>query len=147
MKHFVWIFGIYLMLTACRSSYDEAQHKTEIKANPKATPTSPQVESPNLSTGSTGSGSNNGSSGTSAPKDNPSSGSQANSESNPLPGADPSSIMAQHEGTAEELKKYNCKGTALITDTGLDRNRDGILQDAEIQETRIDCTEVVPGGN
>ena len=57
----------------------------------------------------------------------------------------PDMITTQHNATAEELRKYNCKGTALITDSGVDDNRDSKLSDEEIQETRIDCTEVVPG--
>ncbi len=143
MKHLAWIFGIYLGLSACRSSYDESQHKTEIKANSKSTPTTPQVDTTPPSTGATNNPSGSGTGTVTVP----SSTGTVSSGSNPLPGADPSSIMAQHNGSPEELKMYNCKGTALITDTGLDRNRDGILQDSEIQETRIDCTEVVPGGN
>lgn len=62
-----------------------------------------------------------------------------------LPVEDPATIAVAHDATEAELKKYNCKGSARITDSGMDDNKDGILQDEEIQETRIDCTEVVPG--
>ena len=131
MKHFVWILGIYLGLTACRSSYDEGQRKPEIKSTGTGAVSTPIVDTPKLSGSDNGSGFNF----------------QRHSEVNPLPDADPSSIMTQHDASPEELKKYNCKGTALITDSGMDRNKDGILQDEEIQETRIDCTEVVPASN
>lgn len=143
MKYLSFIFAVYVLSTGCRSSYDEARHKPEISAQSGSANSGPIVETPSVvpsptattevTTPANGSGTPADTSGTSP------NGTQTSA------GEDPGSLRAEHNASAEELKKYNCKGTALITDSGMDDNKDGILQDDEIQETRIDCTEVVPG--
>lgn len=122
MKYLSFIFAVYVLSAGCRSSYDEARHKPEISAQSGSANSGPIVETPSV-----------------VPSPTAPNGTQT------IAGEDPGSLRAEHNASAEELKKYNCKGTALITDSGMDDNKDGVLQDDEIQETRIDCTEVVPG--
>lgn len=59
----------------------------------------------------------------------------------------PRVVTVTHEASQQELIKYNCKGTAIIHDSGLDLNGDGTLNIGEIAETRIDCNEVIPGSS
>lgn len=151
MKNLLFISLSCIVIPACRSSYDETKSKPEVRSSAEIQTNSPIMETPNIppktpapvpsqpvaptqpSAPATTTGE------ATAPTD------PVGPNGLPLPVVDPAMIMTQHEGSPEELKKYNCKGTALITDTGMDDNQDGTLQYEEIQETRIDCTEVVPG--
>jgi hypothetical protein len=135
MKKKILILGAWMEFIGCRSSYDEAKHKGEVQPPPRSSPLQPQVETPTSSPGNP-----------SVPSSPPQTEPIDSKASTPKPVVDPGSLMIPHNATEAELLKYNCKGTAVITDSGMDRNHNGLLEESEIQETRIDCTEVVHGG-
>lgn len=153
MKNLLFISLSCIVFPACRSSYDETKSKPEVRSSAEIQNNSPIMETPAMETPNippkppavapVTPGVPEGP----APTPGQATGTdnQGGAGGQPLPVVDPAMIMTQHEGSPEELKKYNCKGTALITDTGMDDNQDETLQYEEIQETRIDCTEVVPG--
>ncbi len=129
------ILGAYFLTSGCRSSYDESKHKVEVAPTPKSTGNQPQVEVPAIPS----------SVAPTQPAAVPSKPTDESADAAPKPVVDPGSIAVEHTASQVELTKYNCKGTAVITDSGLDKNLNGLLEESEIQETRIDCTEVVPG--
>ncbi len=129
------ILGAYFLSSGCRSSYDESKHKVEVAPTPKTTGNQPQVEMPAVPS----------SVAPTQPTTTPAKTSEDSADVTPKPAIDPGTIAVEHTASQVELTKYNCKGTALITDSGMDKNHNGLLEESEIQETRIDCTEVVPG--
>lgn len=145
MKHSLLILAL-CALGACRSSYDEKRAKPEVGPNANNSASGPAIDgsgvNTNLGQGSNGTGTTTDPGTTTDTQTNPNQ--NPNQNTSVLDPSDPSFLAVVHDASPEELKKYNCKGTAVITDSGRDANGDAVLQDSEIRETRIDCTEVVP---